>query len=123
MPCFVTTAHSEVRLENGKITMHPDEYRFFITRIKTLEAEAASLKEMLVREREAFDELATKAMALEVAVEAEREAWGIRIRELEGTIKSNRASQWCPGVILGGGPSTGGGIQGVIGLGWKIGIR
>jgi chromosome segregation ATPase len=107
--------------------MHVDEYQWYITRIKTLDTEVASLKDVLKRERASFDEVADTAEKADKARQEEREAAKARIRELEAsvaalekTVKRYRDARWIPGVIGGGGVGTNGDAEGFVGLGWKI---
>ena len=46
---------AEVRRSNGRIVMEEADYRFFITRIKALEAENAALTKAIAEERSSFD--------------------------------------------------------------------
>jgi hypothetical protein len=102
--------------------MHADEYRFFITRIKTLEAENNSLHRVLKLERASFDEVIDAVKAANQARLEEREAAEARIETLEAWIKRYKAARWIPGVIGGGGVTTGGDFEGFVGLGWKFNL-
>lgn len=93
--------------------MEEQEYRFFITRIRELEAENTSLREVLIRERASHD-------AYVVSVDRERAAWGELRAALMRKIARYENRVWIPGVILGGGATTRGELEGVVGLGWKI---
>jgi hypothetical protein len=95
-----------VKRDGDKVTMHVDEYRFFITRLVELEAESAGLRKTLDSERASFDELASAMKAANQARLAERRAVSRR--------------RWAPGLILGGGLTSGGKAEGVIGVGWKL---
>ena len=97
-------------------------YRFFITRIITLETEAEALRRVLEKERADFEGLAASVKEADKARLAEREASDARIKELERWIKSYKLKQFVPGVVLGGGTGNNGGAQAVIGVGWKINI-
>jgi hypothetical protein len=103
--------------------MHVDEYRFFITRIKTLEAENKSLHRVLSLERASFDEVIEAAKAANNARIEEREASEERIKTLETQVRQYKAIQWIPGVIGGGGVTTGGKVEGFVGIGWKFNLR
>ena len=100
--------------------MHADEYRWFITRIKTLEAQETSLRKVIQIERASFDELAWHVTSADKARKAERLAADSRIKELEAQVRAYGRKKWIPGVVAGGGPTTGGGVQGFVGLGWKV---
>ena len=111
--CFASTAFPEVRRADGKIVMEESDYRFFITRIKALEAETSALKEARDKERASFDVYMAEA-------EKERRASIELADRLQGKIRSMENGKWLPGVIAGGGPGTDGGVQGFVGVGWKI---
>jgi hypothetical protein len=102
--------------------MHVDEYRFFATRVKTLEAETASLKDILARERASFDAVAQAAKEADNARRDERVAFEVRLKDLERQIAKGNTSRWLPGIIAGGGLSSRGDVEGIIGLGWKVPI-
>ena len=53
--CCATPVTAEVRRSNGRIVMEEADYRFFITRIKALEAENAALTKAIAEERSSFD--------------------------------------------------------------------
>ena len=121
--CCAATAFSEVKqIDENTVTMHIDEYRFFITQIKTLEVEAAGLKRALAEERASLDILAAAADDADTARLEERRAADARIKKLETDLKDCKRRQWLPGVIGGGGITGSGKAEGVIGLGWKIDI-
>ena len=100
--------------------MHADEYRFFITRISELETETASLRRILENERAFFDVLTKEISKADVERLEERAAAEAYVNDLLARIKNLERRQWLPGIIGGGGPSRDGGVQAVIGLGWKI---
>jgi hypothetical protein len=102
--------------------MHVDEYRFFITRIKTLEVENESLYRILKQERTSFDEVIDTVKAANEARREERAAAEARIETLEAWVKYYKAAQRMPGIIGGGGITTGGGVEGFVGLGWKFNL-
>jgi hypothetical protein len=108
------------RVDENTVSMHVEEYRFFITRIKTLEAENESLHHVLKLERASFDEVTDAAKAANEARLEEREAADSQIKKLETWIKHYKAAQWQPGVIGGGGVTTGGDVEGFVGVGWKM---
>jgi hypothetical protein len=121
MLCWPTTALSEVRrIDENTVSMHVNEYRFFIMRIKTLEAGNEALKQVLQAERASSDEVIDAMKAANDVRLKEREASEARIATLEAWIKRYKTAQWIPGIISGGGISTGGDIEGFIGIGWKI---
>lgn len=121
--CFATMACSEVKVDGKKATMHVDEYRWYITRIKTLEAENTSLNKILIMERVSFDELAQEVASADQARQKERSAATSRIKELEAQVRAYNDKKWIPGVVAGGGSTTSGSnVQGFIGLGWKVDI-
>lgn len=101
-PCL-----AKVTRENGKIVMEESDYRFFITRIQTLEAKSESLEKVLAEERASFDVYIDNVIK-------EREARKARDEKV-------RRSKLMPGIIVGGGfGSDSGKPQGVVGLGWKL---
>jgi hypothetical protein len=102
--------------------MHESEYRFFITRIRELETEAEGLKRTLRFERASFDEVADAAKEVEKAYLEERESARKVIAELEAKNRRHERKRYIPGIIGGAGAGTGGGVQGLIGVGWKIDI-
>ena len=96
--------------------MQLDDYRFFITRVVALEAETKDLRRALAVERASFDELIQASKQADRARLAERAAY-------ERRVKAMSRRKWLPGVIGGVAPSRGGsGVQGVIGLGWKVNL-
>jgi cob(I)alamin adenosyltransferase len=99
--------------------MHADEYRFFITHIQTLAAENTVLKRVLSEERASFDVFVTGAEAAMFARLEERKAADKAIKELEDRISALQRRKRLPGVIGGAGVRHGG-VEAVIGLGWKI---
>jgi hypothetical protein len=123
MLCWPTTALSEVKkIDAEHVSMHVDEYRFFITRIKVLETEGASLKQILRMERASFDEVVRTVNAVDKARQEEREAADARIKELEVWIKNYKTARRWPGVVLGGGIGSRGKPEGFVGLGWRVGF-
>ena len=120
--CFPRPAWPEVKRSNGKIVMEEADYRFFITKIETLQTENESLKRVLSDERASFDVYVSN-------VQAERKArvevdlmQAERVARLQKQVEDLKRRRYWPGVIIGGGYGTDGdGVQGVIGLGWKVG--
>ena len=99
--------------------MEEADYRFLITRITTLEAENASLKDVLKSERASFDIYMT-------AVQRERKLHSEERKLIEEKYSKNLAAinrhRYIPSLIFGGGVgSEGNGAQAFIGLGWKVG--
>ena len=121
--CFASTAYCEVRLiDENTVAMHVDEYRFFITRIRALEAETASLKRVLADERESVGELIKLLNDADDARLDERLASDARIRELEEQVRTYERKKWAPGIVAGGGATGDGRMNGFLGLGWKIDV-
>ena len=117
--CWPTTALSEVkRIDPSHVSMHVDEYRFYITRIKELESENDGLGRTLARERASFDVVAKAAEDADKARQEERAGYEARIQALEGVIRKEKSKNLFPGIIAGG-RWNGGEAEGVIGLGWK----
>ena len=109
---------AEVRRSDGRIIMEEADYRFFITRITTLEAENASLKDVLKSERASFDIYMT-------AVQRERKLHSEERKLIEEKYSKNLAAinrqRYIPSLIFGGVGTEGNGAQAFIGLGWKVG--
>ena len=122
-PCFVRPAWPEVRRSDGKIVMEEADYRFFLTRIEALEAETAALKRVLGQERASFDAYVSNVKAERAArVELDRMN-AEEIARLQKQAERMKRRQYWPGLIFGGGYGTDGdGVQGVVGLGWKVGF-
>lgn len=120
--CFPRPAWPEVRRSNGKIVMEEADYRFFITKIETLSTENAALRRVLSDERASFDVYAVNVQA-ERKARTELDALNAeKISRLQKQIETLKRRQYWPGLIIGGGVGTDGdGVQGVIGLGWKVG--
>lgn len=113
MLCFVMPVSAEVRRADGKIVMEESEYRFFVTEIQTLRAENAALKSTIEKERADQD-------AHFAGIEAERAAKDKLIAELRAKINRLLKARMFPGIIAGGGMTTRGEAEGVVGIGWKI---
>lgn len=113
MLCFVMPGSAEVRRADGKIVMEESEYRFFVTEIQTLRAENAALKKTIETERADQD-------AHFAGIEAERAAKDKLIAELRAKINRLLKARMFPGIIAGGGMTTRGEAEGVVGIGWKI---
>lgn len=113
MLCFVMPGSAEVRRTDGKIVMEESEYRFFVTEIQTLRAENAALKKTIETERADQD-------AHFAGIEAERAAKDKLIAELRAKINRLLKARMFPGIIAGGGMTTRGEAEGVVGIGWKI---
>ncbi len=110
---------AEVRRSDGHIVMEESDYRFFITKIETLQAENATLKDALANERASFD-------VYVAAVQQERKLRSEERRLLEENnsrkMAALRHQRYIPSIIFGGGVGTeGSGAQAFIGLGWKVG--
>lgn len=113
-----TTA--EVRRSNGRIVMEEADYRFFITRIATLEAEVSALKDVLSNERASFDVYMADVRQERKLHAEERQLLEKRLSENLAAIRRRR---YIPSLIFGGGIGTeGDGAQAFIGLGWKVGF-
>ena len=111
---------AEVRQSNGHIVMEESDYRFFITKIETLQAENATLKDALANERASFD-------VYMATVQKERKLRSEERKLLEESISQKMAAlrrqRYIPSLIFGGGVGTdGNGAQAFIGLGWKVGF-
>ncbi len=113
MLCFVMPGSAEVRRADRKIVMEESEYRFFVTEIQTLRAENAALKKTIETERADQD-------AHFAGIEAERAAKDKLIAELRAKINRLLKARMFPGIIAGGGMTTRGEAEGVVGIGWKI---
>lgn len=109
----VTQGSAEVRRVDGKVVMEEVEYRFFITEIQTLRAENAALKSTIEKERADQD-------AHFAGIETERAAKDKLIAELRAKIDRLLKARMLPGIIAGGGMTTRGEAEGVVGIGWKI---
>ena len=103
--------------------MEEADYRFFITKIETLTTENKALKRVLSNERASFDVYVSNVQAERKArVELDR-LHAEKIAILQKQVEKLKRRQYWPGVIIGGGYGTDGdGVQGVIGLGWKVGL-
>jgi hypothetical protein len=106
--------------------MHVEEYRFFVTEVKTLEAENGALKRVLALERASFDAVIQAADEADrtrreerAEFEAQVQALGARVNTLERQARGETLSKWIPGVI-GGVRLFHGEPEAVVGLGWKI---
>ena len=118
--CCVTPTAAEVRRSNGRIVMEEADYRFFITRIKTLEAETAALTKAIAEERSSFDVYVSSVQA-ERTLHAEQVALHEqRIEQLSWRIRRLNRQKVLPGLLVGGGMSTHGDLEGFVGIGWKI---
>ena len=113
MLCFVMPGSAEVRRADGKIVMEESEYRFFVTEIQTLRAENAALKKTIETERADQD-------AHFAGIETERGANARLVAELRAKIDRLLRARLYPGIIAGGGMTTRGEAEGVVGIGWKI---
>ena len=115
-------AAAEVRRSDGKIVMEEADYRFFITRIGELQAEADALRRVLEQERASFDVYASGVQAERAAREALDRMNAGEVTRLRKELGRMERRRWWPGLIVGGGYGTDGdGVQGVVGLGWKVG--
>ena len=117
------SAAAEVQRRDGRIVMEEADYRFFITKIETLTTENKALKRVLSNERASFDVYVSNVQAERKArVELDR-LHAEKIAILQKQVEKLKRRQYWPGVIIGGGYGTDGdGVQGVIGLGWKVGL-
>ena len=103
--------------------MEEADYRFFVTRIKALEAETSALKRVLEQERASFDVYMTNVRSERKARSELDKLNEAKIARLSAQIERLRKQKYWPGLILGGGWGTDGdGLQGVVGLGWKVGF-
>ena len=99
--------------------MEETDYRFFIARIETLQAENAALKDALNSERASFDVYITAVQQERKLHSEERQ---LMEKRLSDTLSAIRRQQYIPSLIFGGGVGTDGdGAQAFIGLGWKVG--
>lgn len=113
-------ASAEVKRSNGRIVMEEADYRFFITRIKALEAENAALTKAIVEERSSFD-VYVSSVRVERTLHAEQSAlYEQRIEQLSWRIRRLNRQKALPGLLVGGGMNTKGNLEGFVGLGWKI---
>ena len=120
--CLLRPAWPEVKRVNSKIVMEEADYRFFITKIETLSAENEALKRVLADERASFDVYAANVQAERKARTELDRLNAEKAARLQKQIEALKRRQYWPGVIIGGGVGTDGdGVQGVIGLGWKVG--
>lgn len=118
----MSLAWPEVRQANGKIVMEEADYRFFITKIETLTAENEALKRVLSDERASFDVYVSNVQAERKARTELDRLNAEKIARLEKQAERMKRRQYWPGLIVGGGYGTDGdGVQGVVGLGWKVG--
>ena len=111
--CSGMPAWAEVQRLDGRIVMEEADYRFFITEIQVLRAENAALRKSLDQER-ADQDLHFAGLA------KERAAKDALIEELRAKITRLLRARAYPGIILGGGLTSGGRGEGVVGLGWKL---
>jgi len=103
--------------------MEEADYRFFITRIQELEAEAGALRRTLEQERASFDVYVLGVEAERAAREELAALNEAALAEARAKLEQRRRREWLPGLIFGGGAGTDGdGLQGVVGLGWKVGL-
>ena len=117
--CWMNPATAEVRRSNGQIVMEEADYRFFITKIETLQAENAALKDALSNERASFDVYMASVQQERKLRFEERQLLEKRFNEKMSAIRRQR---YIPSLIFGGGVGTeGDGAQAFIGLGWKVG--
>jgi hypothetical protein len=93
--------------------MEEVEYRYFVTEIQTLRAENAALRKTIETERADQD-------AHFAGIETERAAKDKLIAELRAKINRLLKARMFPGIIAGGGMTTRGEAEGVVGIGWKI---
>ena len=113
-------AAAEVRRSNGHIVMEEADYRFFITKIETLQAENTALKNALESERASFDVYIAGVRQERKLHSEERQLLEKRLNEKLSAIRRQR---YIPSLIFGGGVGTeGNGAQAFIGLGWKVGF-
>ena len=118
--CCATPVTAEVRRSNGRIVMEEADYRFFITRIKALEAENAALTKAIAEERSSFDVYASSVQE-ERKLRAEQAAlYERRVDELSEDVRRLKRQKALPGILVGGGMNTKGNLEGFVGLGWKI---
>lgn len=106
--------------KNGVITMTAEDYRGLVTGLIKLEAENASLKDVLARERGDVNRYIAEVEGLRVAIKDERAAKDARINFLDGEVRRLKRRAYYPGIVLGGGAARDGGVQAVAGIGWKI---
>ena len=100
--------------------MEEANYRFFITKIETLQAENAALKDALANERASLDVYIANVQQERKLHSEERELMEKRLNEKLSAIRRQR---YIPSLIFGGGVGTdGSGAQAFIGLGWKVGF-
>ena len=113
-------AIAEVKRSNGRIVMEEADYRFFITRITSLEAENTALKKVLEYERASFDVYIASVQQERKLHSEERQLLEKRLSE---KLASVRRQRYIPSLIFGGGVgSEGNGAQAFVGLGWKVGF-
>ena len=111
---------AEVRRSNGRIVMEEADYRFFITRITTLEAENTALKKAIESERASFDVYIANVQQERKLRSEERQ---LLEKHLNEKLFAIRRQRYIPSLIFGGGVGTeGNGAQAFIGLGWKVGF-
>lgn len=100
--------------------MEEADYRFFITRIKALEAENAALNKAITEERSSFDVYVSNVQE-ERKLHAEQTAlYERRVDELSEDVWRLKRRNALPGLLVGGGMNTKGNLEGFIGLGWKV---
>ena len=100
--------------------MEESDYRFFITRIKTLEAENAALNKSIADERASFD-VYVEGVRKERTLHAKQTAlYERRVNELSEDVWRLKRQKALPGLLVGGGMNTKGNLEGFIGLGWKV---
>ncbi|MBQ9565202.1 MAG: hypothetical protein IJU98_06395 [Synergistaceae bacterium] len=108
-----------MKRSNGHIVMEEADYRFFITKIETLQAENVALKNALKAERASFDVYISTVQQERKLRTEERQLLEKRLNEKLSAIRRQR---YVPSLIFGGGVGTeGNGAQAFIGLGWKVG--
>ena len=99
--------------------MEEADYRFFITKIETLQAENVALKNALESERASFD-VYISAVQQERKLHSEERQ--LLEKRLSKKLSAIRRQRYVPSLIFGGGVGTeGNGAQAFIGLGWKVG--
>ena len=100
--------------------MDEADYRFFITKIETLQAENAALKDALSKERASFDVYMASVQQERKLHSDERKLMEEKYSKYLADIRRRR---YVPSLIFGGGVGTkGNGAQAFIGLGWKVGF-
>lgn len=118
--CCATPVSAEVKRSNGRIVMEEVDYRFFITRIKALEAENAALTKTITEERSSFDVYVSSVRAERTLHAEQATLYEQRIEQLSWKIRRLNRQKALPGLLVGGGMSTHGDLEGFVGIGWKI---